>query len=93
MTTLNVFRCVLGQIIGNPLPSAFFEEQVHGGRHPSDDKRYTIGTVHTLNAAYFSGMNRLHDHTTKIDRNLANSMSLSFRRKTSMIIHLRTTFL
>lgn len=31
-----------GQIVGNPLPSAFFEEQVHGGRHPSDDKRYTI---------------------------------------------------
>ena len=42
-----VFRCVLGQIVGNPLPSAFFEEQVHGGRHPSDDKRYTIGMVLT----------------------------------------------
>jgi len=30
------------QTVGNPLPSAFFEEQVTGGRHPNDDKRYTI---------------------------------------------------
>lgn len=30
------------QIVGNPLPSAFFEEQITGGRHPNDDKRYTI---------------------------------------------------
>ncbi|XP_068761097.1 uncharacterized protein [Montipora capricornis] len=30
------------QTVGNPLPSAFFEEQITGGRHPSDDKRYTI---------------------------------------------------
>ena len=34
----------LVQTVGNPLPSAFFEEQVNGGRHPNDDKRYTIGT-------------------------------------------------
>lgn len=32
----------IGQTIGNPLPSAFFEEQITGGRHPNDDKRYTI---------------------------------------------------
>ncbi|XP_078347626.1 uncharacterized protein LOC144632775 [Oculina patagonica] len=30
------------QTVGNPLPSAFFEEQVTGGRHPNDDKRYSI---------------------------------------------------
>lgn len=30
------------QTVGNPLPSAFFEEQITTGRHPDDDKRYTI---------------------------------------------------
>lgn len=34
---------MLAQTVGNPLPSAFFDEQVTGGRHPNDDKRYTIG--------------------------------------------------
>ena len=36
---------MLAQTVGNPLPSAFFDEQVTGGRHPNDDKRYTIGKL------------------------------------------------
>ena len=36
---------ILAQTVGNPLPSAFFDEQVTGGRHPNDDKRYTIGKL------------------------------------------------
>ncbi|KAJ7390972.1 hypothetical protein OS493_020992 [Desmophyllum pertusum] len=33
------------QTVGNPLPSAFFEEQITGGRHPDDDKRYTVAQL------------------------------------------------
>ena len=37
---------------GSQLPSAFFEEQITGGRHPADDKRYTIGMIAGLFRLY-----------------------------------------
>ena len=49
---------LLAQTVGNPLPSAFFEEQITGGRHPNDDKRYTIGTHATQYYFMFTEITR-----------------------------------
>lgn len=46
--------CFSAQTVGNPLPSAFFEEQITTGRHPDDDKRYTIGMSHCYDYQFAS---------------------------------------
>ena len=40
-----LFTLLAQTVDGSQLPSAFFEEQITGGRHPADDKRYTIGMI------------------------------------------------
>lgn len=97
MTTLNVFSLRFRPDRRKSTAFRFFR-----GASPWRKTSKWWQEIHNRYGAYFSGMTELitckwiwifwYDHTqsTKIDRNLVNFMTLSFRCKTSMIIHLRT---